>query len=61
MTPHVADAGVVVERFLPEIDAEALPDVGEVPIGPADEPRDAVANQRFPPPPGLATAQAGPV
>ena len=44
--------------------AFALQEVGEVPTGPADQPLDALvterASHRFAPPPGLATAPAGP-
>jgi 5-formyltetrahydrofolate cyclo-ligase len=44
--------------------AFALQEIGEVPVGPADQPLDAVvterASQRWSLPPGRATAQAGP-
>ncbi|HSA82444.1 MAG TPA: 5-formyltetrahydrofolate cyclo-ligase [Geminicoccaceae bacterium] len=44
--------------------AFALQEVSEVPIGPADQPLDAVvterASHRFPPPPDRVTAHAGP-
>jgi 5-formyltetrahydrofolate cyclo-ligase len=44
--------------------AFALQEVGEVPVGRSDQPLDAVvaerASHRWSPPPGRATAQAGP-